>query len=58
MLKYNNIFWNSIWYFKLYKLDCDFMLPYFDNDKERVELDTNIRVTTNQIFEEEKSQIN
>ena len=58
MLKYNNIFWNSIWYFKLYKLDCDFMLPYFDNNNEGEELDTNIRVTTNQIFEEEKSQIN
>ena len=59
MLKYNNIFWNSIWYFKLYNLDCDFMLPYFNNNNnEREELETNIRVTTNQIFEEEKSQIN
>ena len=58
MLKYNNIFWNSIWYFKLYNLDCDFMLPYFNNNIEKEELETNIRVTTNQIFEEEKSQIN
>ena len=49
MFKYNNIFWNSIWYFKLYNLDCDFMLPYYDNN-EREEFDTNIRVITNKIF--------
>ena len=28
MLKYNVIFWNSVWYFKLYNLEFDFMLPY------------------------------
>ena len=28
MLKYNVIFWNSVWYFKLYNLEYDFMLPY------------------------------
>jgi len=28
MLKYNTIFWNSVWYFKLNNLDFDFMLPY------------------------------
>ena len=28
MLKYNAIFWNSVWYFKLNNLEFDFMLPY------------------------------
>ena len=28
MLKYGNIFWNSLWYFKLKNLEYDFMLPY------------------------------
>ena len=28
MLKFNNIFWNSLWYFKLKHLEYDFMLPY------------------------------
>ena len=28
MLKYSNIFWNSLWYFKLKNLEYDFMLPY------------------------------
>jgi hypothetical protein len=29
MIKYSNIFWNSLWYFKLNKLEYDFMLPYY-----------------------------
>lgn len=28
MLKYGAIFWDSLWYFKLYQLEYDFMLPY------------------------------
>ena len=52
--KYNNIFWNSVWYFKLYNLDCDLMLPY-DKAYLREEFDTNIKVSTNIIFEEEKN---
>ena len=51
MFRYNNIFWNSIWYFKLYNLDCDFMLPY-DKTFLRDEFDSNIKVTTNIIFDE------
>ena len=52
--KYNNIFWNSIWYFKLYNLDCDLMLPY-DDTYLKEKLETNIKVTTNKVFEEEKN---
>ena len=29
MFKYSNIFWNSLWYFKLNGLEYDFMLPYY-----------------------------
>ena len=29
MMKYSPIFWNSLWYFKINKLDYDFMLPYY-----------------------------
>ena len=29
MMKYSPIFWNSLWYFKLNKLEYDFMLPYY-----------------------------
>jgi len=58
MFKYNNVFWNSIWYFKLFKLDCDFMLPYYDKNSDIKEFESNIRVTTNKIFEEEKNQNN
>ena len=28
ILKYGGIFWDSLWYFKLNKLEYDFMLPY------------------------------
>ena len=29
MVKYSNIFWNSLWYFKLNDLEYDFMQPYY-----------------------------
>ena len=29
MIKYSNIFWNSLWYFKLNGLEYDFMQPYY-----------------------------
>ena len=29
MIKYSNIFWDSLWYFKLNDLEYDFMLPYY-----------------------------
>ena len=50
MLKYNNIFWDSIWYFKLNGLEYDFMLPYektYDNEK----YNSNIEINTSDIYE-------
>ena len=40
-MKYNALFWNSVWYFKLKGLDYDFFLPYESY------LDTNILSTVN-----------
>ena len=37
MLKYNNIFWNSLWYFKLKNLEYDFMLPYEEGIKNDID---------------------
>ena len=37
MLKYNNIFWNSLWYFKLKHLEFDFMLPYEEGINKEVD---------------------
>jgi DNA-directed RNA polymerase subunit RPC12/RpoP len=37
MLKYSNIFWNSLWYFKLKKLEYDFMLPYEEDIETKVD---------------------
>ena len=37
MLKYNNIFWNSLWYFKLKQLEYDFMLPYEEQIEKKVD---------------------
>ena len=37
MLKYKNIFWNSLWYFKLMKLEYDFMLPYEEEIEKKID---------------------
>ena len=37
MLKYNNIFWNSLWYFKLKHLEYDFMLPYEEGLNKKID---------------------
>ena len=37
LLKYNNIFWNSLWYFKLKHLEYDFMLPYEEEIEKEVD---------------------
>ena len=37
LLKYNNIFWNSLWYFKLKHLEYDFMLPYEEGLEKEVD---------------------
>ena len=54
MLKYNTIFWNSVWYFKLNHLEFDFMLPY-EQYLDKMIFDKNLSIST---FELEKDIIN
>ena len=49
MFKYNNIFWNSLWYFKLNNLEYDFMLPYEKEFDEGI-FNDNIEVITNEVY--------
>ena len=49
MFKYSNIFWNSLWYFKLNKLEYDFMLPYEKVFDEGI-FNDNIEVITNELY--------
>ena len=45
MFRYNGIFWNSIWYFKLNNLNFDFMLPYQQYLDKSI-FDKNLNITT------------
>ena len=53
MLKYNNIFWNSLWYFKLKHLEYDFMLPYEEGINK--EIDDYLEVS---FEEDEEDEVN
>ena len=54
MLKYNAIFWNSVWYFKLNHLEFDFMLPY-QQYLDKMIFDKKLSIST---FELEKDILN
>ena len=49
MFKYSNIFWNTLWYFKLNNLEYDFMLPYEKEFDEQI-FNDNIEVITNELY--------
>ena len=49
MFKYSNIFWNTLWYFKLNNLEFDFMLPYEKEFDEQI-FNDNIEVITNELY--------
>ena len=49
MFKYSNIFWNSLWYFKLNNLEYDFILPYEKEFDEGI-FNDNIEVITNEVY--------
>ena len=42
---YKEIFWDSLWYFKLNNLEFDFMLPYEENFHEEVIPNKNLYIT-------------
>lgn len=48
-IKFNAIFWNSIWYFKIKDLPYDFISPYAEQLAERIKLDKLINVESNNL---------
>ena len=49
MFNYSNIFWNTLWYFKLNNLEYDFMLPYEIKFDDTI-FNDNIEVMTNELY--------
>ena len=45
MMKYPNIFWDSLWYFKLNGLEYDFMLPYPKNLHDIITKKQNLEIS-------------
>ena len=45
MMKYSNIFWDSLWYFKLNGLEYDFMLPYPKNLHDIITKKQNLEIS-------------
>ena len=57
LAKYNNIFWNSLWYFKLYNLEYDFMLPYLKKcESPIINSAINIETTSTFLINEKKNE--
>ena len=52
--KYNTIFWNTLWYFKIAHLDYDFMLPY-EHNMEDINFNSNQVITTTEIYKLDKN---
>lgn len=57
-MKYNALFWNSIWYFKLKGLDYDFFLPYetYLSTNVLAKVNSHLHVMTSHIAEIEKNK--
>ena len=51
-----DIFWNSLWYFKLNKLEYDFMLPYEENMQEDIIPNKNLYITIKGSYEKIKNE--
>ena len=54
--KYSKIFWGSLWYFKLNKLEYDFMLPYYYR-LEQIKVNRNMEITFGDIGNKNKEKI-
>ena len=55
MKQYRDIFWDSLWYFKLNNLEYDFMLPYAVNIREKLLPNKNLYITLKGSLERTKS---
>ena len=51
MMNYSNIYWGSIWYFKLNNLEYDFMQPYYYR-LEEIKTDPNFEINLDYIDDE------
>ena len=58
MKNYKDIFWNSLWYFKLNNLEYDFMLPYEQSCFETIIPNNNLYITIKGSLEKEKKELN
>jgi hypothetical protein len=52
---YRDIFWDSLWYFKLNKLEYDFMLPYAQSIQESITPNKNLYITLKGSLEKNKN---
>ena len=57
MKNYRDIFWDSLWYFKLNNLEYDFMLPYGQSVHDITETNKNLYITLKGALEKEKKLI-
>ena len=57
MKNYRDIFWDSLWYFKLNNLEYDFMLPYGQTAHDITEHNRNLYITIKGSLEKEKKII-
>ena len=57
MKQYRDIFWDSLWYFKLNNLEYDFMLPYAQNIQDNLIPNKNLYITLKGSMERTKSFI-
>ena len=55
MKNYRDIFWDSLWYFKLNKLEYDFMLPYAQSIQESITPNKNLYITLKGSLEKNKN---
>ena len=58
MKNYKDIFWNSLWYFKLNNLEYDFMLPYEQSCYETIIPNNNLYITIKGSLEKENKEQN
>ena len=57
MKQYRDIFWDSLWYFKLNNLEYDFMLPYAQSVQDNLIPNKNLYITLKGSLEKSKSII-
>ena len=57
MKNYRDVFWDSLWYFKINNLEYDFMLPYTQNVQQTMVPNRNLYITLKGSLEKNKNII-